>query len=85
MFSSPGWIRTNDQPINSPKLTPPKPLKTQDLRPLDAAGRSAGRSADGAGEPEGGHPPDLAAVVAAWPTLPEPLRRAVLALIGAAG
>ncbi|MFO0800072.1 MAG: hypothetical protein U0804_21605 [Gemmataceae bacterium] len=29
--------------------------------------------------------PVLAAVVAAWPTLPDPLRRAVLALIGAAG
>jgi hypothetical protein len=29
--------------------------------------------------------PDLAAVAAAWPTLPEALRRAVLALIGAAG
>jgi hypothetical protein len=29
-------------------------------------------------------PPDLARVVAAWPDLPEPIRRAVLALIGAA-
>ena len=29
--------------------------------------------------------PQLAAVVAAWPNLPEPIRRAVLALIGAGG
>ena len=27
---------------------------------------------------------DLAAVVAAWPTLPEPIRRAVLAIVGTA-
>jgi hypothetical protein len=26
--------------------------------------------------------PDLARIVAAWPTLPEPIRRAMLALIG---
>ena len=84
MFSSPGWIRTNDQPINSPKLSPPKPLQSQDLRTIDAVGRSAGRSADCAVQAEGGLSPDLAAVVAAWPTLPEPLRRAVLAMIDAA-
>ena len=29
--------------------------------------------------------PDLAAVVPAWPTLADPIRRAVLALIGAGG
>ncbi len=29
--------------------------------------------------------PELTAVVAAWPTLPEALRRAVMAIIGAAG
>ena len=34
-----------------------------------------------AGEAKGG----LARVVEAWPTLPEPLRRAVLAMIDAAG
>jgi hypothetical protein len=28
--------------------------------------------------------PDLAAVIAAWPTLPDPIRRALLALIGGA-
>jgi hypothetical protein len=30
------------------------------------------------------HEPDLCRILAAWPTLPEPIRRAVLALIGAA-
>jgi hypothetical protein len=29
--------------------------------------------------------PDLARVASAWPTLPEAIRRAVLALVGAAG
>ena len=29
--------------------------------------------------------PDLAAVVNAWPTLPDPIRRAVLALVEAVG
>ena len=38
-----------------------------------------------AGEAKGAHPDGLARVVEAWPTLPEPLRRAVLALIDAAG
>jgi hypothetical protein len=28
-------------------------------------------------------PPDLAKIVAAWPNLPEPIRRAMLALVGA--
>jgi hypothetical protein len=31
-----------------------------------------------------GTPPDLAAVVAAWPTLPEPIRAGILALVRAA-
>jgi hypothetical protein len=29
-------------------------------------------------------PPDLAAVVAAWPTLPEPIRAGILAMVKAA-
>jgi hypothetical protein len=29
--------------------------------------------------------PDLARVFDAWPTLPEPIRRAILALIGSTG
>ncbi len=38
-----------------------------------------------AGEVKGEHPDGLARVVEAWPTLPEPLRRAVLAIVAATG
>jgi hypothetical protein len=31
--------------------------------------------------PYEGLPPDLAAVVAAWPTLPEPVRAGILAMV----
>jgi hypothetical protein len=45
------------------------------------SGRSAGRSDE---QGEGGiADADLARLVAAWPTLAEPIRRAMLALIGA--
>ncbi|MGP1345554.1 MAG: hypothetical protein ACTS3F_02645 [Phycisphaerales bacterium] len=30
------------------------------------------------------HPTDLAAVIRAWPTLPDPIRRAVIALVDSA-
>ena len=86
MFSSPGWIRTNDQPINSRKESTPKPYESQDLRPIGLAGRSAGRSVVATGQAEGGPPADvdLAGLVAAWPTLPEPIKAAVRALVGSA-
>ena len=35
-------------------------------------------------EPKTPTDPDLSRIVAAWPTLPEPIRRAVLALVGSA-
>ena len=57
-------------------------LKNNAIPHADAAGRSAGRSDLTS---EGGITnPELAALVAAWPTLAEPIRRAMLALIGAA-
>jgi hypothetical protein len=34
---------------------------------------------------QAGNDPDLARILAAWPTLPEPIRRAVLALVESAG
>jgi hypothetical protein len=52
------------------------------LRDVSPVGRSAGRS-DYPGE-GGTADADLAALVAAWPTLPEPIKRAVLALVNAA-
>ena len=52
------------------------------LRPTTPAGCSAGCSDQ---QGEGGVPDaDLARVLDAWPTLPEAIRRAVLALVGAA-
>ena len=52
------------------------------LRPTTPAGRSAGRSGQqGEG---GGADADLAALVAAWPTLSEPIKAAIRALIGSA-
>jgi hypothetical protein len=45
------------------------------------AGRAAKSGADSAGSPPDN---DLAHVVAAWPALPEAIRRAVLALVGTA-
>ena len=42
---------------------------------------------DGAGRPEKAPPddPDLAKVVAAWPTLPDPLKAGILAMVKTAG
>lgn len=32
-----------------------------------------------------GMPPDLAAIVAAWPTLPEPIKAGIVAMVKASG
>ncbi len=50
------------------------------LRQTDSAGAVPGAVT---GESEGGTDPELARILAAWPTLPEPLRRAMLAMIDA--
>ncbi len=50
-----------------------------DLSEATLAGRSAGRS-DVASE-EGNIDPELAALLAAWPTLPAPIRAAIRALV----
>ena len=53
------------------------------MRPAPPAGCSAGCSDRQA---EGGiGDADLAALVAAWPTLPEPLKAAIRALVGTVG
>lgn len=56
------------------------PLAIENVAPTDAAGCSAGCS-DVQGE-GGISDPDLAALVAAWPTLPEPIRVAIRAMVG---
>ena len=67
--------------FQSLELNSQHPVNTT-LAPPPAVGRSAGRSDD---ESEGGNDdPDLARLIAAWPTLPEPIRRAMLAILEAA-
>ncbi len=52
-----------------------------DLGNAALIGRTAGRTSE---QTEGGIPDaDLAALVAAWPTLPEPIKAAIRALVGA--
>jgi hypothetical protein len=41
--------------------------------------------ADSGGHSQANQPTDLARVVAAWPTLPDPIRTAILTLIRAVG
>lgn len=45
-------------------------------KPIISQSRGAESGAVGARDP------DLARLIAAWPTLPEPIRRAILALVG---
>ena len=76
--------RTRKLRIDSPERSIPEHYEKQHDTPLTDFGCTAGctRRED---EPKGGRPDGLARVVAAWPTLPEPLRRAVLAMIDATG
>ena len=60
---------------------PANPLADKAILNFDRGGRSAGRSGE---QSEGGIPDaELAALVAAWPTLPEPIKAAIRALVGA--
>ncbi|MCE9566702.1 MAG: hypothetical protein K8U57_32255 [Planctomycetes bacterium] len=53
-------------------------LENKATPPIHATGRSAGRS----DQSEGGiSDADLAAIVAVWPTLPEPIKAAIRALV----
>ncbi len=65
-----------------PFLRVVKPDLASKLRQSINIRRSAGRSDD---ECEGGNDdPDLSRLIAAWPTLSEPIRRAMLAILEAA-
>jgi hypothetical protein len=75
--------RTPDIQIHSSIVPCCNSQTNKQLTPSADAGRSARRS-DTAGE-GGNADADLAALVAAWPTLPAPIRRAVMAMIEAAG
>ncbi len=77
-FSENDGTRTRNHRIDSPPISRAKHQKNKAHTASEHNGRSddliAGETLD----------PDLARVVAAWPTLSEPIRRAVLALIGSA-
>jgi hypothetical protein len=74
-------IRTGNQGIMSKNSANSKALPDKQLTTITTDGRSAGRSDE---KSEGDIPDaDLAALVAAWPTLPGPIKAAIRALVGA--
>ncbi len=76
--------QTRNLRIDSPLLTCCNPLPEILVTSIGQARCSAGRSDDANDESEGGEDPDLSRLVAAWPTLSEPIRRAMLAILEAA-
>ena len=74
--------RTQDQQIKSLPVLLRNQLQDNTLQQPMTIGRSAGRSDD---ESEGGNDePDLSRLIAAWPTLAEPLKAAIRAMIASA-
>ncbi len=74
--------RTQDPQIKSLTVPNHNVLQDNTLQQQPTIGRSAGRSDD---ESEGGNDdPDLSRLVAAWPTLAEPLKAAIRAMIASA-
>ena len=84
MHSEDDGTRTRNLRIDSPERPTPEHYEKQHETPPTDFGCTAGCTRREEG-PKGRLPDGLARVVEAWPTLPEPLRRVVLALIGAAG
>ena len=74
--------RTRNLRSDSPPSPVRNPNTAKQLTAIAAGGCSAGCSGE---QSEGGIPDaELAALVAAWPTLPEPIKAAIRALVGAA-
>jgi hypothetical protein len=73
----PSRIRTCNQGIMSP---PPNSLTTEEIVCCDDASFHPTSRADSQNEVE----PELARLIDAWPTLPEPLRAGILAMVDAA-
>jgi hypothetical protein len=75
-----------DLNLDKENQNPPAPRRNfkshQQIVAADAAGRTAGRTEEGE---EGILDADLAALLAAWPILPEPIKAAIRALIHSAG
>jgi hypothetical protein len=87
--SSGGWDRTTDTRLMKPSKSDIKCSQDNNLRQDDL--RFAHRFAQSGQEqaldcPAHGRPtdPDLTRVLDAWPTLPEHIRRAIVALVGTA-
>jgi len=78
-LSDRGGARTHDQRINLPPIGKSNPLTSSGLRisrpPLAHPVPTDTRPT---------LPPDLAAVIDAWPNLPEPIRAGILAMVKAA-
>ena len=86
-WSAPPRARTEDPLIKS-QLLPRRKHNTHKVVTANAdSGRTTGRTRpENEGKVEAGTPdPDLAALVAAWPTLPDPIRAAIRALVATAG
>ena len=75
-LNTPSRSRTCNLRFRRPTANLQNTNSDSDLQPIADTGSSNGSSSP----PD----PDLARVVEAWATLPEPLRRAVLALVGSA-
>ncbi len=72
--------RTRNLRRDRPDASCSKSNAGKPVTPTEAAARSAGCSDQ---QGEGGIPDaELAALVAAWPTLPEPIKAAIRALLG---
>ena len=81
--SGPARIRTENQGIMSGLTPRSNHLKIADVTSIPDSGRTTGRTDK---QNEGGIPDaELSRIVAAWPTLPEPIRKAMLALVAAGG
>jgi hypothetical protein len=79
-FELPGLDSNQDKESQNPHMPRRKPKPHKTVTPSADSGCSAGCSDQ---RSEGGIPDaDLAALVAAWPTLPDPIKAAIRALVG---
>jgi hypothetical protein len=77
----PGLDSNQDKENQNPTNPRRKRNSSSGLDDIPPSRRSAGRS-DTRPEQGEGDDPELAALVAEWPTLPEPIRAAIRALVG---
>jgi hypothetical protein len=78
-----GGLSPGRPPVLKAGALPDATPRRAKVNPL-ISGRKSLSLPDGRTEPPPEMPPDLAAVVAAWPALPEAIRAAILALVRSA-